>query len=284
MTREIQQVDVDAIDIGADRRVVMPQDVERLVASIERIGLQTPITIRYCPERPSHDGCIDSYLLLTGAHRLAAVRQLGWDKIECFIMNCDQIEAELIEIAENLHRCELTALERSNQIARWAELTATKVRQVDEPLAGGRQPSEKGQAKVARALGISEPDARRAVKVASLSPEAKMAARAAGIDNNRSALLKAAAAATPAAQVQTISEIALARVKTPEGGKASPATSDEIIERCCGAIRKAVFDALGGLKSEQYAKLFASIQTHVKELSKQAKKRQATAMRNGVRV
>ena len=63
------------------------------------------------------------------------------------------------------------------QVARWVELAAAKVRQLDEPLKGGKQPREKGQAKAARELGISEPDARRAVKVAKLSDEAKAAAR-----------------------------------------------------------------------------------------------------------
>ena len=63
------------------------------------------------------------------------------------------------------------------------ELAAIKARQVDEPLKGGRQPNERGQAKAARELGISEPDARRATKVASLSDEAKQVARDTGLDN-----------------------------------------------------------------------------------------------------
>jgi len=44
------------------------------------------------------------------------------------------------EIAENLHRSELTALERDTHIGRWAELTAAKVGQVDPP-SGGAQPA-----------------------------------------------------------------------------------------------------------------------------------------------
>jgi hypothetical protein len=37
--------------------------------------------------------------------------------------------------AVNLHRAELTALERDTQIGQWAELTAAKVGQVDPPSA-----------------------------------------------------------------------------------------------------------------------------------------------------
>jgi hypothetical protein len=87
----------------------------------------------------------------------------------------------------NLHRAELTALERDTQLARWVYLTeqrqsvlsqlATKLSErgrVNE----GRP--ESGIRAAARALGIDSTDAHRAVKVASLSEEAKEAAR--GLD------------------------------------------------------------------------------------------------------
>lgn len=65
----------------------------------------------------------------------------------------DEIEAEMWEIAENLHRAELTVLERSDQIARWLELAAIKVAQIAPP--GGEQPKEQGIRKLARQLGKS---------------------------------------------------------------------------------------------------------------------------------
>jgi hypothetical protein len=96
---------------------------------------------------------------------------------------------------DNLHRAELTALERDTQIARWAELTAAKVFEVGTP-AGGIQPKEKGVRKVARDLGITTTDAHTVVKVGSLPEEAKQAARDAGLDDNRTALLEVAKEAT----------------------------------------------------------------------------------------
>jgi ParB family chromosome partitioning protein len=102
---------------------------------------------------------------------------------------------ECFAFTRNLHRAELSALERDEQVALWVHLSAEKVRQLDEPLPGGRQPNEKGQSKAARELGISEPDARRAVRVAGLSDEAKQVAREVGLDDNRAALLVGLAAA-----------------------------------------------------------------------------------------
>lgn len=90
------------------------------------------------------------------------------------------------EIAENLHRAELTALERDEQVTEWIKLADEVSRQVDaKPKSGkkGGRP-EAGTRKAAREIGVSEPDARRAVKVASLTPEAKEAARE-GCGNGR---------------------------------------------------------------------------------------------------
>lgn len=71
------------------------------------------------------------------------------------------IDARLWEIAENLHRAELTVQERADQIAEWVSLTNEKVRQVSAPL-GGEQPREEGKRKAAKELGIDESDVRRA--------------------------------------------------------------------------------------------------------------------------
>jgi hypothetical protein len=70
-----------------------------------------------------------------------------------------------------------------------AELKAAKVGQVDPP-SGGAQPAEKGVRKVARELNLGRKDVKRAVKVASISPEAKQAALDAGLDDNRTALAR----------------------------------------------------------------------------------------------
>ena len=73
---------------------------------------------------------------------------------------------------------------------------------------------ESGVNAAARVLGISKDDAHRAVQVASLSEEAKEAARESGLDNNRSALLTVAKEATPEAQVAKVGEIAAAKSRS----------------------------------------------------------------------
>lgn len=86
------------------------------------------------------------------------------------------------EIAENVHRSELTALERSKHFAEWLRL-GDKLAQV-EPFLGGRE-NEGGVRKAARELSLEKEDARRAVIVDRIAPDAKEAAREVGLDDNR---------------------------------------------------------------------------------------------------
>ena len=92
------------------------------------------------------------------------------------------------EISENLHRAELPQLERDKLVAEWCALTGKQVRQLGAP-SGGKQPKEQGIREGSRQLGLSQPDIHRAVKVASLSPEAQAASSELGLDDNRTALL-----------------------------------------------------------------------------------------------
>lgn len=231
--RKIESIDVDLIDVPDGRRPVRDDDVRRLAESMKAVGLRTPITVRYFPDRPSN-GTDDSFVLTVGAHRLAAAKLLGWTRIDCWVVDLDDVGAEMWEISENLHRADLTALERSDQIGRWAELLAAKGAQVAPP--GGSQPRDMGIKKAARELGIGRDDASRAVKVAALAPEAKQAARDAGLDDNRTALLQAARETSPRRQAAAIRKIAKARARparpavTPAPGRGPEAVCERVRE------------------------------------------------------
>lgn len=127
------------------------------------------------------------------------------------------------EIAENLHRAELTVLERDEHVSEWIRLaekrtSETAVASCDSSLSDGRkkghQHRESGVRAAARELNIDKDDAHRAVKVASLSHAAKEAARETGLDDNRSALLDAAAKSEEE-QAERIREIAREKEMRP---------------------------------------------------------------------
>lgn len=104
----------------------------------------------------------------------------------------------LQEISENLHRADLTTLQRNEQIAEWIRLTEAQVSSEklaqSEPVSKGGRGKAGGVRAATRELGIVRNEAQRALKIAGITPEAKEAARAAGLENHQNALLKVAQA------------------------------------------------------------------------------------------
>lgn len=228
---EIQLSSVNDIAVIGPRRPVNRKKVEELAESISRIGLRTPITVRFTEEDIEIDGNIlnGGHVLVTGLHRLEAHKLLGKKEIPVIERHCTEDEAKLWEISENLHRSELTPLEQAQHVEEWRRLTLAeeaKGRQVAAPLgetakvkAGGAQPHDKGIAKTAKALGMSERSVSRAVKIASLSPEAVEVAKSTGMDKNSRALLKAAEQTNNAAEQVRILHQQAERARSREGGK-----------------------------------------------------------------
>lgn len=189
---------VDAIEVRPRLRSITEEGVAAMVASLSDLGLQTPITVRW-----EDDG---SCVLVAGATRLEAAKRLGWKHIDTIAFDGSEIAARQWEIAENLHRAELTVAERAEHIAEWVRLTEGVSGQVAQKSQGGRP--EGGISAASRELGIERTEVRRAVKIDSLAPEAKAEAKASGLDDNQSALLAAAKQPTAEAQVEELRRIA----------------------------------------------------------------------------
>lgn len=194
MARELNMpLSFEEIIIPEGRREIDPAVVKRLADSIESVGLRHPITVR-------RKG--DEYVLVAGRHRLEACRKLGREHVQATIVTMTNAEARMWEIAENLHRAELSKLERSEQVAEWVKLRESVSRQVD----GKPGRPEGGTSAASRELGISEPEARRSLQIAGMTDEAKEAAQEAGIDDNQSKLLQVAKEA-PERQVAKVYEL-----------------------------------------------------------------------------
>lgn len=234
--REIEQVLVANVIVGKRRRHVSDDAVVALAGSMREIGLQNPILVRYVEEAVLPDGEVlaNAPVLIAGETRLRAAKSLGWEKIDAIEAKVDDIEAAMIEIAENLHRADLTALERAEQVAEWVRLAEergqSKLSQPETVSRGGRG-KEGGVRAAARELNVGKDEAHRAVKIAALAPEAKEAAIAAGLDKNQSALLDAAKAETADAQVARIVEIQ----KRKEARKDLDAATDAVVKKDAAA-------------------------------------------------
>lgn len=205
----VERIPVDSVEVGPRVRALNEGALASLMASIERLGQLQPITVYTVDNSAAH--------LIAGMHRLEAMKRLGREDIDAVFVTANEVDRELHEIAENLHRAELTALERDEQIARWIELTQAKIisAQVAQkfdtkniPRGPGRP--ESGLSAAARDIGVDRDSAMRAKKVASIADDAKEAARQHNLDDNRSALLDVARQPVER-QVERVREIAAAK-------------------------------------------------------------------------
>ncbi|RUT32626.1 hypothetical protein EMQ25_05615 [Arsenicitalea aurantiaca] len=158
--RKVEMIYVENITVGQRQRALSESGVATLTTSMESIGLRTPISVAV-----RDDG--QEIVLLTGAHRLEAARRLGWEKIECIVYyDGDEIDAQLWEIAENLHRSGLTKEQRDEHIRRYASLLAarkSKPTQFAWVLEKGGRGKTSVATQVAKETGISADTVRRAL-------------------------------------------------------------------------------------------------------------------------
>jgi ParB family chromosome partitioning protein len=176
-----------------------------LKASIEAIGLQTPPTV------VERDG---RYVLIAGRHRLEALRLLKAEKVPVRVVDMDDREARMWTIAENLHRNELTAVQRAEAIQEWRKLAAKKGGEISRP-SGNAQPHDIGVSATARELGIDRKEVRTANKIANITPAAKEAAATAGV-KTQADLFKVASYADDD-QVEAVAAIVAEREKKKAG-------------------------------------------------------------------
>jgi ParB-like chromosome segregation protein Spo0J len=110
---ETKSICVDLIDVGHRYRQPSETEIEEMLKSIERDGLLTPIGLQ-------RDG--DTYRLVYGATRLAAVKKLGWPEVRAVLLEGSPGEFAIAEIIENLERRHLDRAERDELTKKLYEL------------------------------------------------------------------------------------------------------------------------------------------------------------------
>lgn len=98
------KIPIDKIKVRSNRREAKPEVVKELAKSMDDIGMVNPITVDA------------EYYLVAGLHRLEAAKLLGWNRIECSVLELEELDAKLVEIDENVCRTALSDLELSTLI------------------------------------------------------------------------------------------------------------------------------------------------------------------------
>jgi ParB-like chromosome segregation protein Spo0J len=198
----IASLRISRIKVDNNRREHDDDVVNDMAVSIRDVGLLNPISVTR--DGKNNEGK-NQYVLVAGSLRLKAAQLLGQKKIDAIVLDRDEDEARLCEIAENLFRDELSVLDRSELITEWLDQWRKEGDHGDHP--GGRQPGDRGISKAAKKLKLSRAMVGRAEKIAGIADDVKAAAKEAKLENSTRELLKIAKAKTPEAQLQKIKEL-----------------------------------------------------------------------------
>lgn len=230
---QTERLFITDIETEGRLRAVDPAKVRAIKASIAEIGLRTPLTVSAT--------LVDDewhHRLVAGAHRLEALRELGEEWADCFVMDGDPDDAALWEIDENLARSELTDAERADHHKRREQILSDKglVKTKTGPIAANSATTPYAK-RAAADLGVSERSVRqhlaRGKKI-----EADVLAEVAGTPLDKGVVLDELARTAPADQHDKLAEIA-ARYKSKLPLAADPLNDLEATEKQLAALMSA---------------------------------------------
>jgi ParB-like chromosome segregation protein Spo0J len=222
------------IETGERLRAVDPAKVSGLKASIAEIGLRTPITVS-----ASRDGDEWNFRLVAGAHRLEALRSLGEEYADCFVMEGDADDAALWEIDENFARSELSDAQRADHHVRREEILKRKGLVSDGP-GRPKKNSEKSSSysqQASETLGVSKRTVEKDLaRGKNITPD--VMAEVTGTALDKGVVLDELARTPQADQHDKLAEIA-ARYKAKTPLAADPLNDLEATEKQLAALMSA---------------------------------------------
>jgi len=105
----------DIVEVDRGRKITAR--LEGLKTSLTTHGLLHPIVVYQAQ---------DKFILIAGSRRLAAARELEWEKIAAQVLTVDELTAREIELEENLHREDLTEIDEVQLLLRIHRLKQAK--------------------------------------------------------------------------------------------------------------------------------------------------------------
>jgi ParB/RepB/Spo0J family partition protein len=105
----INRIRADEDQVRKENKTEADPGVQDLATSIKDVGLLEPINVRYIA-----DG--DFYMVVAGERRLVASRIAGLAEVPVRLVEVDESQVRRIQLIENLHRADLTALELASAL------------------------------------------------------------------------------------------------------------------------------------------------------------------------
>lgn len=261
----IERVSLALVRDSAQPRDLVQANVDMLKASMEQVGLIQPIRVR--PATIIVRGLGEwGFQIVAGHHRVAAARALGWTEIDAIVDTAEHLQAELMEIDENLCRAELTASQRAQAIRRrkqiWEALHPEEI-QVGkvcppESVTGYKQPPQQEKGFAASTAAVSG-ESKRSINQHLARAEAigDDLERVTGTSLDKGVELDALAKLPEPERKDLI-----ARAEAGENVSARPAQSKPaapLHERLCETINESVGRILGVVQADSIAEFAETV-------------------------
>ncbi len=111
----VVSIPLDLVDVGDRLRTVDEDYAQLIAASMRTDGQRTPVEVRAA-------GADGRYRIIAGGHRLRAAQIVGFAELQAVVLEVGDLQAQRLEIEENLIRFDLSELDRSTFLARWKEV------------------------------------------------------------------------------------------------------------------------------------------------------------------
>ena len=159
----VEEIPLAKVKVAVRLRNTSEEKVTELISSIKSIGLLHPITVS---RRENH------FLLLSGHHRLAAAKELGWKHIPATIKEAHPLVEQLVEVEENLVRADLNAIQTAEHIIKREELLQELGQRA---MTGDNRWHKNGltSTDLAKSMGVTRRTYQLKKSVANLHPEVK---------------------------------------------------------------------------------------------------------------
>ncbi len=188
---DYKQLSLSQILIGPRQRPIDRDYAAVIGASMKEHGQLQPIVVRATPAAQN------PYTLVIGGHRCTGAEIHGIEMLDAIVVKANGADAQLLELAENLHRRDLSVLDRAYFVQAYRDLWENKYGSINPGRANSAKLalfSEEAAScfseAVVNKLGLSRRAAFRLGKISgSLHPELRASLQSSPAADNQSQLL-----------------------------------------------------------------------------------------------
>lgn len=124
----VLEIPIQQIKVADFGHRTVEENLTALTESIQRHGLLHFPTV--VPDPNNKNG----YILIAGRKRLAAVKELGWDRISCHVRSLDEYEGRFISFIENSQRKNPHPIDQARDLFAIQQLTNMSEKQIGKEI------------------------------------------------------------------------------------------------------------------------------------------------------